>query len=946
VLEMLPSGITPENISHDGIFSATDGHIKWGTFLDHTQRNLSYTFMINPGDYSLDSTISFDGSLSSLTGDQVAHIDYFPLNIDMYDLPPAQIDETYILQLTVSGGYLPYVFDIAYGSLPKGIEMDNSTGEITGSPLVSGSYTFSVSVTDEQSSYAEREFLLEINENFQFVESSQHLPRGTRNLSYFYNIEASGGKPPYRFEKISGNMPQGLQFQTDGNLSGVPTVTGIFTFDVQVTDSYDRTISKTCSLQLVENVQITINTLPDGIVGTTYEKQLTSSGGYGDVQWSVYSGTLPQGLQLNTSSGLISGMPESASYHSIVLSIKDIDGRTAYKDMTLEMIGILELASQTMPIGLKNNPYSEVIRITGGKAPFVFTYSGLLPNGLILDQTTGVISGSPESAGYNNILLNITDSTSPTPQTLSSTIGIRTTSALTIITPAILPRVRKGKTINPFNLQAGGGPSPYEWKIDKGVLPYGLQLHPETGLISGTPVDSGHMVMTVQVSDQQNNSTQKEFLWHIYDALSIQTQGLPDAAKGIVYNVTLSGTGGVPDYNWTVKNGQMPDGLQLDAKTGRMYGTPTRRSPYTFSIQISDTDSPPQVAEKTFTMEVLDDDLYIYTPGLPPGRTNQAYTALIEAKLGIPPYEWHLSDGILPPGLDLSATPNILNISGTPQATGDYHFTIQVTDSSQPGREVFKAFTIQVSDAVQIKTTSLPYAAPSEKYQSAIEVSSGLPPYTWAIISGRLPDDLILDTKTGQISGTINSETGTSEEFMIRVMDSAQPESMAEKLMAIYVLEKAINIQPEILPNAMQRQLFEADLNTDGGIGPFHWSVSYGELPGWLRLDSDTGRICGKPIQCGDFNFSIKVVDSGTPVNIGLKTYHLKIHCDSTELLSDDLDASGKIDLPDIIIALQIMSGIQAVDYFLADDNAVVRMENVLRMMNKGVQSPLRSFAD
>ena len=73
---------------------------------------------------------------------------------------------------------------------------------------------------------------------------------------------------------------------------------------------------------------------------------------------------------------------------------------------------------------------------------------------------------------------------------------------------------------------------------------------------------------------------------------------------------------------------------------------------------------------------------------------------------------------------------------------------------------------------------------------------------------------------------------------------------------------------------------------------------------------------------------------SGTSVNIGLKTYHLKIHCDSTELMSDDLDASGNIDIPDIILALQIMSGIQPVDYFLADDNAVVRMENVLRMLH------------
>lgn len=937
IIEKCPDGIIPSEISHDGLFSERDHTIRWGTFLDHNQRNLSYRFMVNPGDYPLDATISFDGSITSISGDQEANVSEYPLNMGMSDLPPAQVNHDYTIQLTVSGGYLPYAFDLAYGSLPGGISLNPDTGEISGTPLVSGSYTFSVSVTDEQSAYAEREFSLEINEPFQFMDSLSQLPRGTRQLAYFYNIEASGGKPPYAFEKISGNIPQGLQFKSDGNLSGIPEATGMFTFTVQITDNYDRVISQEFSIQVVENIQITTTHLPDGIAGTAYEKQLTASGGYGDIQWSVYSGNLPSGFELEAATGQISGVPRSASYHSIVISVKDIDGRTAYKDMTLEMVGILALISQTMPTGLNNNPYSEAIRITGGKPPFTFTYTGQLPVGLMLDETTGIISGTPDGAGYNNLFIQISDSTLPQSQTLSETLGIRTTSRLTITTPAILPHVRKGKAINPFNLHAGGGPSPYHWQIASGHLPYGLQLNPETGLITGTPVDSGNMVMTVQVSDQNNQTAQKEFLWHIYDALSIQTQLLPDAAKDIVYNVTLYGKGGLPDYTWKVKNGQLPDGLQLDPKIGRIYGTPTRRSPFTFSIQISDTDSPPQVAEKTFTMEVLDDDLYIYTPDLPTSRIDQAYSALIEAKLGIPPYQWHLSSGVLPEGLTMSATQNMLSISGTPTKTGHYAFDIQVTDASQPGKAVTKTFAIQVIDTVKIETTSLPYAAPGENYLSAIKVFDGLPPYTWAIISGQLPDDLILDSKTGQISGAINMETATSHEFTIRVTDSAQPASMAEKQMAIYVFEKSITIHPDSLPGAVQRQYFETDLQTDGGIGPFHWSVSYGELPGWLRIDPETGMICGKPIQCGDYDFSIKVVDSGTPVNMGIKSYRLEIQCDNTPVLADDLDASGAIDLPDIIIALQIMAGMPAVDYFLSDSAEVVGMDDVLRMFDNNL---------
>jgi hypothetical protein len=291
------------------------------------------------------------------------------------------------------------------------------------------------------------------------------------NYPIFTILKPVVAKPPYTFKIISGTIPQGLQFKADGNLSGTPDVTGDFSFLVQITDSYDRVISKDFSIQVVENIQMTTTNLSDGIVGTAYENQLTAIGGYGDKHWAVYSGTLPQGLQLDPSTGRISGMPISASYHSIVLSVTDIDGRTAYRDMTLEMVGILELISQSMPTGLKSNPYSEAIRITGGKPPFTYTYTGQLPGGLMLDEQTGIISGTPEGAGYNNILIQVEDSTLPQSQILSSTMGIRTTSNLTITTPAILPRVRKGKAINPFNLQAGGGPSPYQWEVASGHLP-------------------------------------------------------------------------------------------------------------------------------------------------------------------------------------------------------------------------------------------------------------------------------------------------------------------------------------------------------------------------------------------------------------------------------------------------------------------------------------------
>ncbi|KPA14408.1 putative Ig [Candidatus Magnetomorum sp. HK-1] len=165
------------------------------------------------------------------------------------------------------------------------------------------------------------------------------------------------------------------------------------------------------------------------------------------------------------------------------------------------------------------------------------------------------------------------------------------------------------------------------------------------------------------------------------------------------------------------------------------------------------------------------------------------------------------------------------------------------------------------------------------------------------------------------------------------MVDSSQPETVAEKQLAIYVIERAIQIQPETLQDAFQRKLFNAHLTTSGGIGPFNWTIAYGQLPGWLRIDPEMGNITGKPIQCGSFDFTVKVTDSANPVNMGLQAYHLKIHCDTKPLIPDDLNASGEIDLSDIIIALQIMTKMQGLDYFWPYLDKSIDLTDVLRII-------------
>jgi hypothetical protein len=127
-------------------------------------------------------------------------------------------------------------------------------------------------------------------------------------LEYFKNITAKGGTQPYQFSLHSGSLPSGLNLSNDGKISGTPTETGKQTFTIQVTDNGHRTESQVFELEIVDPLVITTNQLNDGIVGTPFDQFLSATGGFGDYQWEIYSGTLPDGLTFKN--GQISGTPQ------------------------------------------------------------------------------------------------------------------------------------------------------------------------------------------------------------------------------------------------------------------------------------------------------------------------------------------------------------------------------------------------------------------------------------------------------------------------------------------------------------------------------------------------------------------------------------------------------------------------------------------------------------
>jgi len=853
----------------------------------NTQADLgSYVLIVDPGTYEI--TFLLTGyqdvvlpNMAIQQGETIKADVLLPtegiLNLTREELLPASVGRLYNDRVWVAGGTAPYIFFIAYGSIPDGLTLDPQYGHITGTPTKAGTYTFSIGVTDQQSTYSEREYNIEITPPLEFKTDSP-LPRATKNQPYFQNIEAVGGAQPYRFVEIGGSsLTHGMALAENGELSGIPSSSGGTAFIVRVTDDSGRFVDKNFGLSVDDTLAISTNNLNTGIIGQAYNQTLEATGGYGDYSWTVYSGMLPEGLSLDASTGVLSGIPQSVSTVPLVLLVKDSVGRKAFKSLPLIVTAPLAFATSSLPQGAKNEPYSELVRVNGGLPPYTYSYTGLLPSGLSLDTNTGVISGTPTSAGLTNVQISVSDSSIPTAQEASAILSLRVTSLLTITSSAVLPSARLNQIISPVVLTAVSGISPYQWSVSSGMLPSGIDLDSSTGQLSGTPTAAGDYVFTIRVTDSNQQTADKEFIYHVARTLTIDTNVVPDGGRDTFYTYTVRVSGGRPPYSWRVSNGSLPSGLSLDANTGTISGTPATGQSLQFTLEVSDGDTPAQTAQKMFSINIRD-EFFMTTETLPNTRIGWAYTATINAALGTLPYTYSLSKGTLPAGLTFSSTALTATITGIPTEAGQFTFTVEVRDSSLPGQTVSKEFTLNVYSLITFTTTGLPNALKGETYDQRIHVVGGLPPYTWSIASGELPAGLSLNSATGEITGIPSWEPGLSAEFTLQVTDTAQPAAPAEKQFTIYVIEP-LEVATETIPEASQRRYYEVMISGQGGLSPLTWSISDGVLPGGLSLDAASGTISGVPVECGDFDLTIMVFDSGGVPLVLYRDFHLSVIC-------------------------------------------------------------------
>lgn len=392
--------------------------------------------------------------------------------------------------------------DISYNvspALPAGLTL-SSTGVISGTP-VTPQAAINYTITGVGSLGGQAVSTVSITVEALLTPQTQSFSQavGTSLSSSSLTSDGFAGAVSYT---VTPALPAGLSLSSLGVISGTPTVAQNSTvYTITGTGATSGVAYSRLSLEFLAVISPTTQTSINSPVGYFINSEnLTTQGISGAITYSV-SPTLPLGLVISSTTGVISGTPtETKALTTYSITASGATSGVAVSTVSMNIVGVgLSPTTQIAVLGrVGSTSSSQSLAKTGFVGSVSFAVSPNLPAGYSLNTTTGVIEGTPLAAQLP-IEYTITAT--------GSTFGSATSTVLISVSPVLSPAVQNpivstfGTHVSTAVLTSSGFTSTVSYTVSPS-LPAGMSLNTTNGQLSGTPARAqGSTSYTITGSD-------------------------------------------------------------------------------------------------------------------------------------------------------------------------------------------------------------------------------------------------------------------------------------------------------------------------------------------------------------------------------------------------------------------------------------------------------------